>query len=105
MAYWPEPKPELYVATSVVAPPASGASTIWLSDVSYATAEALTNCGASAPESSVHTFLALAGSWMSRTTTVGSPTTVPMTRLSPAGTVPEQWTSDAGPGLPLATGE
>ena len=38
---------------------------------------------------------------MSRTTTVGSPTTVPMTRLSPAGTVAEQWTRLAGPGLPL----
>jgi hypothetical protein len=34
---------------------------------------------------------------MSRTTTVGSPTTVPMTRLSPAGTVVAQCTSEAGP--------
>src|SRR5256885_3472346 len=67
---------------SVVGPPATGASTIWFSAVSYATVEALTNCGASAPASSVHTFFALAGSWMSRTTMVGSPTTVPMTRLS-----------------------
>ena len=38
---------------SVVGPPATGASTIWFSAVSYATVEALTNCGASAPESSV----------------------------------------------------
>src|SRR2546430_15683370 len=88
---------------SVVGPPATGASTIWFSAVSYATVEALTNCGASAPESSVHTFLALAGSWMSRTTMVGSPTTVPMTRLSPAGTVPGQWTRHAGPAPPAGT--
>src|SRR5256885_14894143 len=90
---------------SVVGPPATGASTIWFSAVSYATVEALTNCGASAPESRVHTFFALAGSWMSRTTMVGSPTTVPMTRLSPAGTAPRQRTRDAGPGPPLGTGE
>src|SRR2546423_1565935 len=90
---------------SVVGPPATGASTIWFSAVSYATVEALTNCGASAPASSVHTFFALAGSWMSRTTMVGSPTTVPMTRLSPAGTAPGQWTRDAGPGLPVGMAE
>src|SRR5438105_13705033 len=34
---------------------------------------------------------------MSRTTTVASPATVPMTRLSPAGTVAAQCTSDAMP--------
>ena len=38
---------------------------------------------------------------MSRTTTVGSPTTVPMTRLSPGGTVAVQWTSDVGPVGPV----
>src|SRR5258708_4383965 len=37
---------------------------------------------------------------MSRTTTVGSPLTVPITRLSPAGTAPVQVTSDAPPELP-----
>lgn len=78
---------------------------IWLSAVSYATTEALTNCGACALESRVQTFFALAGSWMSRTTIVGSPTTVPITRLSPAGTVAEQWTRVAGPGAPLGIGE
>ena len=50
-------------------------------------------------------FLALAGSWMSRTTTVGSPATVPMTRLSPAGTGRAQWTSVAGPGDPTWAGD
>ena len=42
---------------------------------------------------------------MSRTTMVGSPTTVPMTRLSPAGTAAVQWTSDAGPAVGLGSGE
>ena len=32
---------------------------------------------------------------MSRTTSVGSPTTFPMTRLSPAGTAAAQFTSEA----------
>ena len=34
---------------------------------------------------------------MSRTTTVGLPDTVPITRLSPAGTAAVQWTSDGAP--------
>jgi hypothetical protein len=49
---------------------------------------------------------------MSRMTTVGSPTTVPMTRLSPAGTAVAQWTADAvvegagaADGVPDVTGE
>src|SRR5579859_988912 len=45
----------------------------------------------------VHRFLALAGSWMSRTTITGSPTTVPITRLSPAGIEVVQRASDGGP--------
>ena len=55
--------------------------------------------------SKVHRFRALAGSWMSRTTTVGSPVTVPITMLSPAGRVPTQWTRVAGPGGGVAPGE
>ena len=50
-------------------------------------------------------FFAFAGSWMSRTTTVGSPTTVPITRLSPAGTAVVQCTRVAGPGEEVALGE
>ncbi len=42
---------------------------------------------------------------MSRTTTVGSPATVPMTRLSPAGTGTLQWTSVARPGDPPGPGD
>jgi hypothetical protein len=38
---------------------------------------------------------------MSRTTTVGSPLTAPITRLSPAGTAVSQWTSEAPPWVPL----
>src|SRR5439155_23092955 len=55
----------------------------------------LTNCGDSAVVSNVQRLRAWAGSWMSRTTTVGSPTTVPITRLSPAGTAAAQWTAEA----------
>ena len=55
--------------------------------------------------SNVQRFFALAGSWMSRTTTVGSPTTVPITRLSPAGTALVQCTKDAGPGEEVAPGD
>src|SRR6266581_4331833 len=69
------------------------------------TAEELTNCGEITLASKVQRFFALAGSWMSRTTTVGSPTTVPMTRLSPAGTAVAQCTRDAGPGEELALGD
>src|SRR5260370_33839753 len=38
---------------------------------------------------------------MSRTTTVGSPLTVPITRLSPAGTALSQWTREVPPGGPV----
>src|SRR5260370_7524010 len=38
---------------------------------------------------------------MSRTTTVGSPLTVPITRLSPAGTALSQWTREVPPGVPV----
>src|SRR5216117_3434568 len=55
----------------------------------------LTNCGDSAVVSNVQRLRECAGSWMSRTTTVGSPTTVPITRLSPAGTAESQWTAEA----------
>src|SRR5207249_12141184 len=55
----------------------------------------LTNCGDSAVVSNVQRLRECAGSWMSRTTTVGSPTTVPITRLSPAGTAVAQWTAEA----------
>src|SRR5438876_138458 len=58
---------------------------IWLPAVSYATVEPLTNCGERTDESKVQRLRACAGSWMSRTTTAGSPTTVPMTMLSAAG--------------------
>src|SRR2546429_7257785 len=63
------------------------------------------NCGEITLTSNVHRFFALAGSWMSRTTTVGSPTTVPITRLSPAGTGLAQRTREAGPGDELAVGD
>ena len=68
--------------------------------VSYATWVALTNWVLIAPGSNVQTFFALAGSWISRTTTVGSPLTVPITRLSPAGTAVAQWTSEVPPEVP-----
>src|SRR5690242_116290 len=68
---------------------------IWLAGVSYATAVPLRNWGVSTLVSNVHRLRACAGSWMSRTTTVGSPTTVPITRLSPAGTDEAQWTEVA----------
>jgi hypothetical protein len=45
---------------------------------------------------------------MSRTTITGSPTTVPMTRLSPAGIAVVQCANDGGPvemGLEEVTGE
>src|SRR6266571_359346 len=58
------------------------------------------NCGLKAPASNRQRLRAWEGSWMSRTTTVLSPVTVPMTRLSPEGTALEQWTSVAGPGTP-----
>src|SRR5258708_4074003 len=38
---------------------------------------------------------------MSRTTTVGAPLTVPITRLSPAGTALSQWTREGPPGVPV----
>jgi hypothetical protein len=66
-----------------------------LLDVSYATVVPLTNCGESAFVSKLQSVRACAGSWMSRITTVGSPTTVPMTMLSPAGTGDGQWTAEA----------
>src|SRR5712691_6750338 len=53
----------------------------------------------------MHRLRACAGSCMSRTTTVGSPTTVPMTRLSPAGTGVAQCTRDAGLGEAVEPGE
>ena len=78
---------------------------IWLAGVSYATVVPFTNCGASALLSNVHRLRAFAGSWMSRTTTVGSPTIVPMTRLSPAGIATEQCTAEAAlAGVEPATG-
>jgi len=77
---------------------------IWLSAFSYATDDALMNCGARTLVSNVQRLRAFAGSWMSRTTTVGSPVTVPIAMLSPAGTVPTQWTRVAGPGAPLGFG-
>src|SRR5881296_595973 len=55
----------------------------------------LTNCGDSAVVSKLQRLRECAGSCMSRTTTVGSPTTVPITRLSPAGTAESQWTAEA----------
>src|SRR5438034_7030319 len=94
-AYWPESKPLAYVARTVAPPPLRSAFTIWFAEVSYATVAALTNCGERAVVSKVHTLRAWAGSWISRTTTVGSPTTVPITRLSPAGTAVAQWTAEA----------
>src|SRR5437773_12264480 len=75
-----------------------------MSAVSYATTHALTNCGVRTLESKVPRFLAMAGSWMSRTTTVGSPATVPMTRLTAAGTGRAQRTRVAGPGAPTGAG-
>src|SRR5450759_5508340 len=63
------------------------------------------NRGLIALGSNLHTFLALEGSWMSRTTTVGSPLTAPITRLSPAGTAVSQWTRDAPPGVPTGLDE
>src|SRR5437762_13267384 len=78
---------------------------IWLPVVSYATLDPFTNCGDRTDASNVQRLRECAGSWMSRTTMVGSPTTVPMTRLSPAGTADVQWTSDAGPAVGLASGE
>ncbi|TMD98646.1 MAG: hypothetical protein E6I72_02750 [Chloroflexi bacterium] len=53
----------------------------------------------------MHRLRACAGSWMSRTTTVGSPTTVPMTRLSPAGTADAQWTIEVATAGGLAAGD
>src|SRR5437762_342663 len=107
-AYRPESKPLAYVASTVAVPPFRLAVRIWLSEVSYATVDPLTNCGASAAASNAHRFRACAGSWMSRTTTVASPATVPMTRLSPAGTAVVQWTSDPipvdGAGVPPPDG-
>src|SRR5438034_5667132 len=94
-AYWPESKPLAYVARTVAPPPLRSAFTIWFAEVSYATVAALTNCGERAVVSNVHTVRAWAGSWISRSTTVGSPTTVPITRLSPAGTAAAQWTAEA----------
>src|SRR2546421_10682706 len=77
---------------------------IWLSAFSYATDDALMNCGARTLVSNVQRLRAFAGSWMSRTTTVGSPVTVPIAMLSPAGTVPTQWTRVAGRAPPPAVG-
>src|SRR5215510_2951351 len=94
-AYCPESKPGVYVASTVAVPPARSAFTISLALVSYATVVPPTNCGDEAAPSKEQRLRAFAGSWMSRTTTVGSPTTVPMTRLSPAGTVVAQCTSEA----------
>src|SRR5947209_14687587 len=96
--------PALKVATTAVGPAASGASTMWPPAVSYAIVDALTNCGDTALGSRVQRFFALAGSWMSRTTTIGSPATVPITRLSPAGTEAVQCTSDAGPAAGVELG-
>src|ERR1700720_4833598 len=91
----PAPK----VAIRGVLPETRSALISSLLAVSYATWVPLTNRGLTAAGSNLHRFLALAGSWMSRTTMVGSPLRAPSTRLSPAGTAAGQLTNNEAPAV------